>query len=184
MRVSLALLVPVAACLAACSTIQREEVAAPPQGGSVSLRAGTPLVVSLPPDPADGGGWLLRSSSPNLLLIGGPDYTPAPKPPGLVGAADTTAFRFRAVQTGSGSLEFVWAPPPGGTAMPDRVVRYDVSVTPRIALVTDFFGTVGMESVRGGPYAPATDAEPLKVNTAPSAPVGTTPSNPVKYWSF
>ena len=77
----------IAACalaLAGCATLERDEVAAPQGGGNVSIRAGTPLVVSLPPDPATGYGWVLQSGSPNLALIGGPDFTPAPKPPGLV----------------------------------------------------------------------------------------------------
>lgn len=184
MRSRIVLMIPAAVALASCATIEREEVAAPPQGGSVTMRTGTPLIVSLPPDPDTGYGWVLRSSSPNILLVGGPDYTPQPKPAGLVGVADTTAYRFRAVEPGSASLEFVWTAPPGSPAPPERVVRYDVQITSRIGLVTDFFGTVGMQSVRGGDYAPASDAEPLKVNTAPSAPVGTTPSSPVKYWSY
>ena len=56
-----------------------------------------------------------------------------------------------------------------------------------IALPTDFFGTVGMNSVRGGDYAPPTDAAPVKVNTTPVPPEapagGSTPAS-VKYWSF
>ena len=44
----------VAAALASCASIERDEVAAPPDGGSVAMRAGTPLVVSLPPDPSAG----------------------------------------------------------------------------------------------------------------------------------
>ena len=144
MRPRIALVIPAAVALASCATIEREEVAAPPQGGSVTMRTGTPLVVSLPPDPDTGYGWVLRSSSPNLLLVGGPDYTPQPKPAGLVGVADTTAYRFRAVRARAPrSLEFVWTAPPGSAPVPERVVRYDVQITSRIGLVTDFFGTVG-----------------------------------------
>jgi predicted secreted protein len=131
-RSMLAALAP-AALLAAsgCATLQRDEVAAPVKGGSVVMRIGTPLIVSLPPDPEAGYGWVLTSSSENLYLIGGPDYTPDPKPPGLVGVADTTAFRFRARSTGTATLEFAWRPPPGQVPAPRRtVVRYDVTIRP------------------------------------------------------
>jgi inhibitor of cysteine peptidase len=122
-----------AAVLASCASIERDEVAAPPDGGSVEMRAGTPLVVSLPPDPSTGYGWVLQSASANLALIGGPDYTPSPKPPGLVGVADTTAYRFRALKPGAGTLEFSWAAPPGQPAPSQaRTVRYDVNVTPQL----------------------------------------------------
>jgi len=180
-----------AVALASCATVNRDEVAAPPAGGNVAMRTGTPLIVSLAPDPDTGYGWQLRSASPNLALIGGPDYTPAPKPPGLVGVANTTAFRFRALAPGSGSLEFVWAVPPGESAPAQKVVRYDVAVGPSIALPTDFFGTVGMNSVRGGDYAPAQDATPAKASAAPGmapaaappAPAGSGGPSDVKYWS-
>jgi len=185
------------ACLAAafaltsCASIVRDEVAAPPSGGSVAMRTGTPLVVSLPADPDSGYGWVLRAASPNLALIGGPDYTPSPRPPGLVGIANTTAYRFRALAPGPGNLEFVWVAPPGQTPAPDRVVRYDVQVGPALWLPSDWFGTVGLSSVRGGAYAPPTDAEPVKVNTAPPASsdtsdpaAGATAPGAVRYWSF
>ena len=177
----------VALTMTACATIEREEVAAPPSGGTVAMRTGTPLVVSLPPDPDTGYGWVLRSASPNLALIGGPDYTPAPKPPGLVGAGNTTAFRFRATATGPGSLEFVWSVPPGQPPQPEKVVRYDVQVGPQIALVSDYFGTIGMNSVRGGAYAPPTDAPQAKASaspaTPPETPASSNPPSNVKYWS-
>jgi inhibitor of cysteine peptidase len=132
----------VTTALASCASIERDEVAAPPDGGSVVMRAGTPLVVSLPPDPSAGYGWVLQSASPNLALIGGPDYTPSPKPPGLVGVADTTAYRFRALKPGAGTLEFLWVAPPGQPApSPARTVRYDVDVTPQLkSSYRDFLG--------------------------------------------
>ena len=172
--------------LASCASIVRDEVAAPPEGGKVTMRTGTPLIVSLPADPDSGYGWILRSSSPNLALVGGPDYTPTPRPPGLVGVGNTTAYRFRALAPGPGSLEFAWIAPPGQPPAPDRIVRYDVAVGPQLPLITDFFGTVGMESVRGGAYAPASDAAaPVKVNTVPDqAPGGVNAPSTVKYWSF
>jgi hypothetical protein len=46
-----------------------------------------------------------------------------------------------------------------------------------------------MESVRGGAYAPASDAAPVSVNTAPSTQrstdvlEGPAPASPVRYWS-
>lgn len=134
--------------LASCATLEREEVAAPSEGGSVSMRVGTPLVVSLPTDTVTGYGWVVRSATPNLQLVGGPDYTPQPKPPGLVGVADTTAFRFRATETGKGSIELAWSLPPGAAPQPGKVVRYDVDIGPRMTLPSDYFGTVGLQSAR------------------------------------
>src|SRR5690349_10859462 len=159
-----------AIALSSCATLEREEVAAPLAGGTVSMRTGTPLVVSLPPDPDTGYGWVLTSASPNLALIGGPDYTPAPRPPGLVGVGNTTAYRFRAVAPGPGALEFAWSVPPGQPPQPAKVVRYDVQVGPQIWLPTDLFGTVGMNSVRGGAYAPPTDATQARASDSPKTP--------------
>jgi len=100
------------------------------------------------PDPGTGYGWVVRSATPNLQLVGGPDYTPQPRPPGLVGVADTTAFRFRATETGNGTIEFAWSVPPGAAPQPDRVVRYDVTIGPNLWNPTDYFGTVGLTSAR------------------------------------
>lgn len=138
-------LLPLALALASCASVNRDEVAAPADGGNVAMRVGTALVVSLPPDPATGYGWVLKSSSPNLYPIGGPDYTPAPKPPGLVGVADTTAFRFRAGAEGTGSIEFGWVSPPGQPPAPERTVRYDVTIGPNFpdAIVKNVFGSTG-----------------------------------------
>jgi predicted secreted protein len=181
----------VAAVVASCASINRDEVAAPPNGGSVSMRANTPLIVSLPADPDIGYGWALRSASSNLALIGGPDYTPSPRPPGLVGVANTTAYRFRALAPGSGTIEFVWISPPGQPPAPDRVVRYDVQVTPSLPLPSDFFGTIGLQSTRGGAYAPPSDAPPATTPTTLQSPpaaeppaAGESAPSSVRYWSF
>jgi inhibitor of cysteine peptidase len=164
----------VALASASCATLEREQVAAPANGGKVAMRVGTPLVVSLPPDPSTGYGWVLRSATPNLQLVGGPDYTPLPKPPGLVGVPDTTAFRFRATETGSGALEFAWSVPPGAAPQPDRVVRYEVAIGPGMTLATDYFGSWGAQSAR----TPGSAAVPAQVPTSPFTP-GT-----VKYWTL
>ena len=145
-------LLPLVLALAACASVNRDEVAAPADGGAVAMRVGTALVVSLPPDPDSGSGWVLQSASPNLALVGGPDYTPSPKPPGLVGVADTTAFRFRARDVGTGTLEFAWvalpaqapasAPVAVPAPVPARTVRYDVTIGPNFpdAMVKTVFG--------------------------------------------
>ena len=142
------LLLALSALLASCATIERDEVAAPANGGAVAVRVGTPLVVSLPPDPEGGYGWVVRSATPNLQFVGGPDYTPQPKPPGLVGVPDSTAFRFRATEIGPGTIEFAWTVPPGAPAQPDRVVRYDVTVGPSLWVPTEYLGTIGLRSMR------------------------------------
>jgi inhibitor of cysteine peptidase len=142
-------LLPLAVLAAGCATVNRDEVAAPPDGGELAMRVGTALVVSLPPDPATGYGWVLASASPNLYFVGGPDYTPAPKPRGLVGVADTTAFRFRARGTGTGTLEFNWLAPPGQPPAPQRTLRYDVTIAPNIPdrIIKEVFGPGGFGQV-------------------------------------
>ncbi len=116
--------------LAGCATLQGDGVTAPQNGGAIVLRDGAPLVVSLSPDPAIGYGWVLTSSSPNLWVIGGPDYTPDPKPDGMLGVSGATTYRFRARSPGPAAIEFAWVAPPGRPATPAKVVRYDVTVTP------------------------------------------------------
>lgn len=180
-----------AVALASCATLERYDVAAPAQGGAVAMRTDTALVVNLPPDPSNGGHtWVLRSASPNLALIGGPDFTPAPKPPGLAGAPDTTTFRFRATAAGPGALEFVWTAPPGQPPVsPERVVRYEVAVGPVMRLATDYFGTLGMQSARpagnstmGAPVTAPSGAQPDPATPAGSGGAGA--PSAVKYWSF
>ena len=122
----------VAVGAAGCATLERDNVAvaAPPDGGAVTLRNGTALVVSLPPDPATGYGWVLTSADPKLWEIGGPDATQDPKPPGLMGVPGATAYRFRAKAPGTSTIEFAWRAPPGQPPAPEKVVRYQVTVSP------------------------------------------------------
>jgi len=139
-----ALLTIIVLAAAGCATIERDEVAAPPDGGAVAMRTGTPLIVSLPPDPSIGYGWVLQSSAANLPVIGGPDYTPDPRPPGLVGVANTTTYRFRANAPGTASLEFVWQPPPDQPPAQKRTVRYDVTIYPQFpAAIANWIGPAG-----------------------------------------
>jgi len=119
-----------ALALAGCATLERDNVAAPPDGGAVTLRNGTALVVSLPPDPVTGNGWVLKSADPKLWEIGGPDATQDPKPPGLMGVAGATAYRFRAKAPGTSTIEFAWQASPGQPPAPGKVVRYEVTVSP------------------------------------------------------
>jgi inhibitor of cysteine peptidase len=117
-------------CGALEATLKSEGVLAPQDGGTVVMRNGAPLVVSLSPDPATGYGWVLRSTGPNLMPIGIPDYMQDPKPPGMLGVAGATTFRFRAKSPGTSTIEFAWQAPPGAPPAPEKVVRYEVTVTP------------------------------------------------------
>jgi predicted secreted protein len=154
-------LIAVCLALASCVTLERDEVASPANGGAVAMRVGAPLVVSLPADPDAGYGWVLRSAPPNLRLVGGPDYTPQPRPPGLVGTAATTAYRFRALETGTGRLEFAWSVPPGAPPQPERVVSYDVTVGPGMWVPTEYLGTIGLAEMRApGRFGNPPDAAP------------------------
>ena len=155
------LTIPICLALASCATLERDEVVAPADGGSVTMRVGAPLVISLAADPATGYGWVVKSSPPNLELVGGPDYTPQPRPPGLAGVAGTTAFRFRATAIGSGPIEFAWTAPPGAPPQPARALRYDVTVGPGMWVPTEYLGTIGLPSVRApGRYGNPSEASP------------------------
>ena len=154
--------------VASCATLERDEVAAPANGGTVAMRVGTPLVVSLPPDPDAGYGWVVRSATPNLQLVGGPDYTPQPKPWGLVGVPDTTVFRFRATEAGTGTIVFGWSVPPGTPAQPDRIIRYDVNIGPSPWAPTDYLGTIGLNEMRT-PGRFGNPADPSPSSNGPNA---------------
>lgn len=123
------------ALLAGCVTLEREGVLAPAEGGPVIVRNGAPMVVSLPPEPGAGYGWVLKNTGPGLAFIGGPDVTVNPKPPSIMGVAETTTFRFRAKAPGTTVVEFAYVAPPGQSTATERTVRYDVTVTP-----AGFFG--------------------------------------------
>jgi inhibitor of cysteine peptidase len=125
-----ALAATLALASAGCATLEREGVLAPADGGVVMLRDGAPLVVSLAADPATGYGWVVKTADPGLWEIGGPDVTQAPRPPGLLGVAGATTFRFRAKAPGTSTLEFAWQAPPGQPPAPDKIVRYTVTVAP------------------------------------------------------
>lgn len=118
------------ALVAGCTTLQREGVVAPADGGALIVRHGAPVVISLPPEPVAGFGWVLKSMGPGLTLIGGPDVTVNPKPPSIMGVAGTTTFRFRATAPGNTVVEFAYVAPPGPSKATGRTVRYDVTVTP------------------------------------------------------
>lgn len=123
------------AMLAGCATLEREGVLASAEGGAVIVRNGAPMVVSLPPEPGAGFGWILKSTGPGLAFIGGPDVTVSTKPPSIMGVAETTTFRFRAKAPGTTVVEFAYVAPPGQSVATERIVRYDVTVTP-----AGFFG--------------------------------------------
>jgi inhibitor of cysteine peptidase len=124
--------------LASCATLTREGVVAGQDGGSVVVRQGTPLVISLEAVPTTGYGWTLTSDpGATLWLINGPDWTSDPKPEGLMGVAGTTTYRFRATQAGTTTLEFAYRRAWDDGIAPVKVVRYDVTV--RKATFFDLF---------------------------------------------
>ncbi len=117
------------AALASCATLNREGSVGPPMdGGSVAVRQGSPLVINLSAATA-GYGWVLASDpGKSVWLIGGPDYTPDPIPPGTMGYGGTTTFRFRALDPGSVKLEFAYRLLQDGGVPPSKVVSYDITV--------------------------------------------------------
>ena len=115
--------------LASCSTLNREGVVAPQDGGNVVVRQGAPFVINLAADPATGYGWVLTSDPGDAVwLIGGPDYTPDPLPAGLMGVGGTTTYRFRAEARGRPSSSSPTCSPGNRGVAPTRTARYDVTV--------------------------------------------------------
>ena len=78
-------------------------------------------MVNLSADPAAGFGWVLTSKpGRQVWLIGGPDYTPEPMPPGMLGVGGTTTFRFRAHGAGQPDARVRLPAGVGTGAVPDR----------------------------------------------------------------
>ena len=135
--------------LAACATLKPEGVTANPGGGAYVVRSGAPLVIALDGDMTTGYVWeLQRSSGAPLLLAGGPDFTPAPLPAGMLGVAGTTTFRFRALEPGTATLEFAYRRPLEEGVAPAKVVRYDVTVRP-IGRLYGLFERVSANAAQG-----------------------------------
>ena len=120
----------VLAGLASCATLNRDGVMASVGGGSVAVRQGAPLVISLAADSTAGYGWVLTSDPGNAVwLIGGtPDFAPEPVPAGVMGVGGTTTYRFRALDPGVVKLEFAYRPILEKDAPAAKVVGYDVTV--------------------------------------------------------
>jgi inhibitor of cysteine peptidase len=116
--------------LGSCASLNREGAVAPPlEGGSVVVIQGAPLVINLSANPATGYGWELTSKPGDAVwLIGGPDFTPEPKPAGMLGVGGTTTYRFRALAPGTQTLEFAYRQTWEQGVAPTQVVRYDVTV--------------------------------------------------------
>jgi len=137
--------------LAACATLEPEGVTAGPGGGAYVVRSGAPLVISLEAASTIGHVWeLQRSSGAPLLLAGGPDFTPAPLPAGMMGVAGTTTFRFRALEPGTATLEFAYRQPSEQGVAPAKVVRYEVTVRP-IGRLYGLFERVSANAASGQP---------------------------------
>ena len=115
--------------LGSCASLNREGSVAPLEGGNVVVSQGAPLVINLSPNPATGYGWEMTSKPGDAVwLIGGPDFTPEPKPAGMLGVGGTTTYRFRAMVPGSQTLEFAYRQTWEPGVQPTQVVRYDVTV--------------------------------------------------------
>jgi inhibitor of cysteine peptidase len=128
-----AIAVLAAAALASCASLKEEGVTAGPDGGTYTVTAGTPLVVSLPLEANSDLRWeLLPNKSTQLSLIGGPDYTTLPKPTVMLGLGGMTTYRFRARDAGTTTLEFVYRRPQEQGTVPARVAKFDVTVKPAV----------------------------------------------------
>jgi len=143
-----AIVVSALSALAGCATAKPEGTTAGPGGGTFVVRSGAPLVIGLERDAAVDYVWeLQRSSGTPLLLAGGPDFTPAPVPAGMMGVAGTTTYRFRTLEPGAATLEFAYRRPFEPDVAPAKIVRYDVIVRP----IGRLYGLFERESANAAP---------------------------------
>jgi len=99
-------------------------------GRSETVKRGDTLAVHLDSTPSTGYRWeLTRLAGASVVQVGLPDYQPetaagVPK----VGAPGHTTFRFRAVQSGTSSIDLAYRRSFEPGTPPERIVRFELSV--------------------------------------------------------
>jgi inhibitor of cysteine peptidase len=99
-------------------------------GRSEAVKRGDTLAVHLDADPTTGYRWeLTRLAGSSVTQIGLPDYQPetaagVPR----VGAPGHTTFRFRALASGTSSIELAYRRPGEGNDAAAKTVRFEIAV--------------------------------------------------------
>lgn len=99
-------------------------------GRSETVKRGDTIAVHLDSTPSTGYRWeLVRLAGASVVQVGLPDYQPetaagVPK----VGAPGHTTFRFRAVQSGTSSIDLAYRRPFDEGAPAARTVRFEIAV--------------------------------------------------------
>lgn len=99
-------------------------------GRSEAVKRGDTIAVHLDSTPSTGYRWeLVRLAGASVVQVGLPDYQPetaagVPK----VGAPGHTTFRFRAVQSGTSSIDLAYRRPFDAGAPAARTVRFEIAV--------------------------------------------------------
>ena len=99
-------------------------------GQSELVKRGDTIAVHLDATPSTGYRWeLVRLAGASVVQVGLPDYQPetaagVPK----VGAPGHTTFRFRAVQSGTSSIDLAYRRPFDEGAPAARTVRFEIAV--------------------------------------------------------
>jgi inhibitor of cysteine peptidase len=109
--VKIALFVLLAALLAACGK-KEMSIGRAENGGTVELKIGETLMVSLDSNITTGYSWEIAESDESILkLKGEPEYVEPKSDPQLVGAGGTQVFRFEALKAGQATLTLVYRRP-------------------------------------------------------------------------
>ena len=99
-------------------------------GRSEAVKRGDTLAVHLDANPTTGYRWeLARLAGASVVQIGLPDYQPetaagVPR----VGAPGHTTFRFRALQSGTSSIELAYRRPWESGVAAAKTVRFEIAV--------------------------------------------------------
>jgi inhibitor of cysteine peptidase len=110
--IKIALFVLFVALLAACGK-KEMSVGRAENGGTVELKTGETLMISLDSNPSTGYSWEIQETDETLLkLKGDPEFVQPPdNGTPIVGAGGTQVFRFEALKAGTTTLTLVYHRP-------------------------------------------------------------------------
>lgn len=125
------LLLPVClALLAACAskpssiTLQEDQQSDCP----LELDNGQMLMITLPSNPTTGFRWMIRKDASNVLSPIGPEVYTNPEDAGMVGSGGKSTWRFKAYQTGQGTLLMQYQRPWDQGIAPEKTFACEISV--------------------------------------------------------
>lgn len=95
------------------------------EGDSISVDNGDTFVIALDANPSTGYTWD-AGENPNVKFVSSKQVSKADAPPGASGTQELT---FKAVKTGSSTLELAYARPFEGGVPPAETASFDVTVS-------------------------------------------------------